>query len=83
VLSEEDISSNVAGKQAILGSLLQPNAAVPGSPPAVLNNLVSIYLLLRIIYDPTVNFDQYFQERALLHSSPPVILNDLIPTSQC
>ena len=41
VLSEEEIGRNVDGIRAILENLLQPREGAPGSPPAILNNLVA------------------------------------------
>ena len=41
MLSEEEIGKNVAGIRAILENLLQPREGAPGSPPAILNNLVA------------------------------------------
>jgi hypothetical protein len=46
VLSEEVISSNVAGIQSILENLLQTKGDTPGSPPAILNNLVAFLIKL-------------------------------------
>ncbi len=64
-MTVEEIERNVAGIRAILENLLQPREGVPGSPPAILNNLVACNFLrlLSLNYQP-------------FHFSPSSLLGD-------